>query len=252
MTTDLRGRCWGHVPREPRDRRPGRPGAGPLLGGAARRQHAERRARPVRDPAHGARRARAGPVLPDRARAARPRPAAAPRRQRRRPPGRGRAARPRPRRAAPRHRPARRPLGGARRPGGQPVLRHGGACGVRDLRPDRGASARQCRPGPRRGVLGRAVGLAARLQRHARGPAPSLGPRGAARAVSRARPEAGRLQEPAAPRHPARGGRRRARRRGAVVELGGHERDHDWGELPWRVVTDPSGNELCLLPARDA
>ena len=37
-----------------------------------------------------------------------------------------------------------------------------------------------------------------------------------------------------------------------VVELGGHERDHDWGELPWRVVTDPSGNELCLLPARDA
>ena len=83
----LRGRCWGHVPREPRDRRPGRPGAGPLLGGAARRQHADRRARPVRDPAHGARRARAGPVLPDRARAARPRPPAAPRRRRRRPPG---------------------------------------------------------------------------------------------------------------------------------------------------------------------
>ena len=37
-----------------------------------------------------------------------------------------------------------------------------------------------------------------------------------------------------------------------VVELGGRELDPDWGELPWRVVTDPSGNELCLLPARRA
>jgi hypothetical protein len=37
-----------------------------------------------------------------------------------------------------------------------------------------------------------------------------------------------------------------------VLELGGREFDADWGELPWRVVTDPSGNVLCLLPARDA
>lgn len=37
-----------------------------------------------------------------------------------------------------------------------------------------------------------------------------------------------------------------------VVELGGGELHPDWGELPWRVVTDPSGNELCLLPARGA
>jgi hypothetical protein len=37
-----------------------------------------------------------------------------------------------------------------------------------------------------------------------------------------------------------------------VVELGGRELHPDWGELPWRVVTDPSGNELCLLPARGA
>lgn len=35
-----------------------------------------------------------------------------------------------------------------------------------------------------------------------------------------------------------------------LVELGGAEYQHDWGELPWRVCTDPSGNELCLLPAR--
>jgi len=35
-----------------------------------------------------------------------------------------------------------------------------------------------------------------------------------------------------------------------VVELGGRELHPDWGELPWRLVTDPSGNELCLLPAR--
>ena len=33
---------------------------------------------------------------------------------------------------------------------------------------------------------------------------------------------------------------------------GGRELDPDWGELPWRVLTDPSGNELCLLPARSA
>ncbi len=35
-----------------------------------------------------------------------------------------------------------------------------------------------------------------------------------------------------------------------VVELGGRELDPNWGDLPWRVVTDPSGNELCLLPSR--
>lgn len=35
-----------------------------------------------------------------------------------------------------------------------------------------------------------------------------------------------------------------------VVALGGHEWDPGWGALPWRLVTDPSGNELCLLPAR--
>ena len=37
-----------------------------------------------------------------------------------------------------------------------------------------------------------------------------------------------------------------------VRELGGRELDPGWGELPWRVVTDPSGNELCLLPSRPA
>ena len=33
-----------------------------------------------------------------------------------------------------------------------------------------------------------------------------------------------------------------------VVELGGRELDPDWGDLPWRVVTDPSGNELLPAP----
>ena len=37
-----------------------------------------------------------------------------------------------------------------------------------------------------------------------------------------------------------------------VVELGGRELHPGWGELPWRVMTDPSGNEVCLLPARSA
>lgn len=35
-----------------------------------------------------------------------------------------------------------------------------------------------------------------------------------------------------------------------VLGLGGRRVSHTWGELPWQVVTDPSGNELCLLPAR--
>ncbi len=78
------------------------------------------------------------------------------------------------------------------------------------------------------------------------------GPRRAPRAVPRAEPRAGRLQEPAAPRHPARGGRRPGCRGGARARARGREFDPDWGELPWRVVTDPSGNVLCLLPARDA
>ncbi|HEU5241614.1 MAG TPA: VOC family protein, partial [Ornithinibacter sp.] len=37
-----------------------------------------------------------------------------------------------------------------------------------------------------------------------------------------------------------------------VLELGGRELHPGWGDLPWRVLADPSGNELCLLPARSA
>ncbi|GAB2916627.1 VOC family protein [Rhodococcus aerolatus] len=33
-----------------------------------------------------------------------------------------------------------------------------------------------------------------------------------------------------------------------AVELGGREIDPGWGDLPWRVLQDPSGNEWCLLP----
>ncbi len=35
-----------------------------------------------------------------------------------------------------------------------------------------------------------------------------------------------------------------------IEERGGHALHPDWGELPWRVFADPSGNELCVLPAR--
>lgn len=35
-----------------------------------------------------------------------------------------------------------------------------------------------------------------------------------------------------------------------ALELGGSEPDPDGGALPWRVLADPSGNVLCLLPAR--
>jgi len=35
-----------------------------------------------------------------------------------------------------------------------------------------------------------------------------------------------------------------------IAERGGDELRTDWGTLPWRSYTDPSGNEFCLLPAR--
>lgn len=37
-----------------------------------------------------------------------------------------------------------------------------------------------------------------------------------------------------------------------ILERGGRALDHDWGELPWRVLVDPSGNEFCLLGPDDA
>ena len=35
-----------------------------------------------------------------------------------------------------------------------------------------------------------------------------------------------------------------------IAERGGRELHPGWGELPWRIHADPSGNELCVLPAR--
>ena len=34
-----------------------------------------------------------------------------------------------------------------------------------------------------------------------------------------------------------------------IERRGGQEQHPDWGELPWRVYQDPSGNEFCVLPA---
>ncbi len=34
-----------------------------------------------------------------------------------------------------------------------------------------------------------------------------------------------------------------------IVQRGGHRLHPDWGELPWQVYADPSGNEVCVLPA---
>jgi hypothetical protein len=36
-----------------------------------------------------------------------------------------------------------------------------------------------------------------------------------------------------------------------ITERGGREVHPDWGELPWRVFVDPSGNWFCCLPSRD-
>ena len=35
-----------------------------------------------------------------------------------------------------------------------------------------------------------------------------------------------------------------------IAERGGRELHPSWGELPWRLYADPSGNEFCVLPAR--
>lgn len=35
-----------------------------------------------------------------------------------------------------------------------------------------------------------------------------------------------------------------------ITSRGGHELKPDWGDLPWRIYADPSGNEFCVLPAR--
>ena len=35
-----------------------------------------------------------------------------------------------------------------------------------------------------------------------------------------------------------------------IAARGGREVHRDWGELPWRLYEDPSGNDLCVLPAR--
>ena len=34
-----------------------------------------------------------------------------------------------------------------------------------------------------------------------------------------------------------------------IAARGGRELHPDWGEIPWRVYQDPSGNEFCVLPA---
>jgi len=34
-----------------------------------------------------------------------------------------------------------------------------------------------------------------------------------------------------------------------IVDRGGRELHSGWGELPWRIYTDSSGNEFCVLPA---
>ncbi|WP_372729983.1 VOC family protein [Nocardioides sp.] len=37
---------------------------------------------------------------------------------------------------------------------------------------------------------------------------------------------------------------------GIIARDGRREHHPEWGELPWRLYADPSGNEFCVLPAR--
>ena len=36
----------------------------------------------------------------------------------------------------------------------------------------------------------------------------------------------------------------------SIAERGGRELHPEWGDLPWRLYADPSGNEFCVLPVR--
>ena len=134
-------------------------------------------------------------------------------------------------------------------PEGNPLLRHGGAGGVRRHWTDRGTSARLCGPGQGRGVLV----LADRLDRGARHRNPDPAPPVAARSAARAVPGAGAQgigQESTTPRRSAGDWRGSRRRRGQhPASVAASELRTDWGDLPWRSYTDPSGNEFCVLPA---
>jgi hypothetical protein len=35
-----------------------------------------------------------------------------------------------------------------------------------------------------------------------------------------------------------------------IADRGGRELHPNWGDLPWRVFADPSGNKFCVLPSR--
>lgn len=35
-----------------------------------------------------------------------------------------------------------------------------------------------------------------------------------------------------------------------IASRGGQELKPDWGDLPWRIYANPSGNEFCVLPSR--
>ena len=129
-------------------------------------------------------------------------------------------------------------MGGARRPGGQPLLRHGGPGGVRRHRTHRGAPARLRRPGQGRGVLvlahrlDRAAGVAPRSLRHPsrRGPLLELCPEPAPKGTGKNRLHLDvRLETGDDPDDVA----------ASIAERGGRELTPEWGELPWRVLRRP-------------
>ena len=173
----------------------------------------------------------------------------------RRPGRRGRAAA-RPRCSPPRRRSRRRTLGPARRPGGLSVSRPAGP----SCRRRRRHRTRRCAPArlrgarPRRRVLvladgldpcgGRGTPLAA---------LPVAAPPVAARAVPRTASETEPKGATKNPMHldvRLEAGDDPDAIADGITERGGRELHPAWGVLPWRVYTDPSGNELCVLPAR--
>ena len=148
-----------------------------------------------------------------------------------------------------RYRSGRCAMGGARRPGGQSLLRAGGSSGVPgtgpvaalpldSADPDRDAEFWSWLTG-----WADAAGVAPRSLRHPSllGPLLELCPEQARKGTTKNRLHLDiRLETGDDPDGVA----------ASIVERGGRELHPEWGELPWRVYADPSGNEFCVLPAR--
>ena len=140
-------------------------------------------------------------------------------------------------------------MGGARRSGRQPLLRDGGRAAYADTGPLAALPLDSADPDTDAEFWSwltgwvDVAGVAPRCLRHSslRGPVLELCPEPAPKGPTKNRVHLDvRLETGDDPDAVATG----------IAERGGGELRPEWGELPWRLYADPSGNEFCVLPAR--